>query len=54
MSPNTISTIAFVLCMIPGILHSIEVAFPMLARLIVNYVLPFFEPGLPKGVSNNG
>lgn len=50
MSPNTISTIAFVLCMIPGILHAIEVAFPMLSRLIVNYVLPFFEPRLPKGV----
>lgn len=48
MSENSISTIALVLCMIPGILHSLEVAFPMLARLIVNYVLPLFEPGLPK------
>lgn len=48
MSENSISTIAFILCVIPGILHSLEVAFPMLARLIVNYVLPLFEPGLPK------
>lgn len=48
MTENSISTLAFILCVIPGILHSIEVAFPMLARLIVNYVLPLFEPGLPK------
>lgn len=48
MSDLSISTIALVLCAIPGILHSIEMIYPMLARLIVNYVLPFFEPGLPK------
>jgi hypothetical protein len=35
--------------MAPGILHSVEVAYPLLARWIVNYVLPFFEPGLPQG-----
>lgn len=49
MTENSISTLALAICLIPGILHSLEVAFPMLARLIVNYVLPFFEPGLPKG-----
>lgn len=48
MTENSISTLALVLCAIPGILHSLEVIYPMLARLIVNYVLPFFEPGLPK------
>lgn len=48
MTENTISTIALVMCAIPGILHSIEVLYPKLARLIVNFVLPFFEPGLPK------
>ncbi|MCF8450920.1 MAG: hypothetical protein K9G49_13695 [Taibaiella sp.] len=48
MSQNSISTIALVLCAIPGILHSIEVVYPMLARLIVNYVLPLFEPAFPK------
>ncbi|MDD1443648.1 hypothetical protein MEO93_25515, partial [Dolichospermum sp. ST_sed3] len=51
MTENLISTIALVLCAIPGILHSIEVIYPMLARLIVNYVLPLFEPGLPKAKS---
>jgi hypothetical protein len=48
MTENLISTLALAICMLPGILHSLEVVFPMLARLIVNYVLPFFEPGLPK------
>lgn len=48
MTENSISTLALVLCAIPGILHSIEIIYPMLARLIVNYVLPLFEPGLPK------
>lgn len=51
MDNNLISTIGMALCTLPGILHSIEVAFPMLGRLIVNYVLPFFEPGLPNGKS---
>lgn len=49
MTENSISTLAFALCVIPGILHSLEVVYPMLARLIVNYVLPLFEPGLPRG-----
>ncbi len=48
MTENSISTIALILCAIPGILHSIEVVYPMLARLIVKYVLPLFEPGLPN------
>ena len=48
MTENLISTLALVVCMVPGILHSLEVTSPMLARLIVNYVLPFLEPGLPK------
>ena len=47
MSDHSISTLAFALCMAPGMLHALEVAFPMLARLIVNYVLPLFGPGLP-------
>ncbi len=48
MTENSISIIALVMCMAPGILHSIELAYPMLTRWIVNYVLPLFEPGLPK------
>ena len=48
MTEISISTLALALCMAPGILHSVEVAYPMLARWIVNYVLPLFEPGLPR------
>ena len=47
MSDKTISTIALLLCLAPGLLHAAEVAFPMLSRWIVNYVLPFFGPGRP-------
>jgi hypothetical protein len=53
MTENSISTLALALCMAPGILHSVEVAYPLLARWLANYVLPFFAPGLPKGSSNN-
>ena len=41
------------MCMAPGILHSVEVVFPLLARWVANYVLPFFGPGLPKGSDKN-
>ncbi len=47
MTENTISTIGMALCLAPGILHSVEVVYPLLTRWIVQYVLPFFAPGLP-------
>jgi len=31
----------------------VEVAYSLLAHWLANYVLPLFEPGLPKGSSNN-
>lgn len=48
MTDNQISITALALCIVPGVLHSFEVVFPILARWIVNYVLPFFKPGIPK------
>lgn len=48
MDDTTVSTIALLLCLIPGVLHAAEVAFPMLSRWVVNYVLPFFGPGRPS------
>lgn len=42
MSEIQISTLGLVLSIIPVTLHGIEVLFPMQARLIVNWVLPFF------------
>ncbi len=53
MTENSISILALARCLAPGILHSAEVAFPLLARWLANYVLPFFETGLPKGSSKN-
>jgi len=40
MTENTISILALALCLAPGILHSVEVAYPLLARWLANYVLP--------------
>ncbi|MFO7699773.1 MAG: hypothetical protein R6W79_04095 [Acidimicrobiia bacterium] len=47
-SKTVVSSIGLVLCMAPGLLHSVEVMFPMLSRWIVNYVLPLFGPALPR------
>jgi hypothetical protein len=53
MTENSISILALALCFAPGILHAVEVAYPLLVRWLVNYVLPLFGPGLPKGSSQN-
>jgi hypothetical protein len=52
MSEMTISTIALLLCLAPGALHFVEVAFPMLSRWIVNHVLPLFGPGRPSSAGS--
>jgi hypothetical protein len=49
MSEIQISTLGLVLSIIPVTLHGIEVLFPMQARLIVNWVLPFFGLKSPSG-----
>lgn len=48
MSEIQISNIAMVLSIIPVTLHGIEVLFPMQARWIVNWVLPFFGLKTPN------
>lgn len=48
MSETTISTLAMALSIIPVTLHGIEVLFPMQARWIVNWVLPFFGLKTPR------
>lgn len=53
MTENSISILALALCFAPGILHAVEVVYPLLVRWLVNYVLPLFGPGLPKGSSQN-
>ena len=48
MSEIQISTLAMVLSIIPVTLHGIEMLFPMQARWIVNWVLPFFGLKAPS------
>jgi hypothetical protein len=48
MSEIQISALGLVLSIIPVTLHGIEVLFPMQARLIVNWVLPFFGLKIPS------
>ena len=48
MSENSISTLAMALSIVPVTLHGIEVLFPMQARWIVNWVLPFFGLKAPN------
>jgi hypothetical protein len=49
MSEIQISTLGLILSIIPVTLHGIEILFPMQARLIVNWVLPFFGFKSPSG-----
>jgi len=48
MNEIQISTLGLILSIIPVTLHGIEVLFPMQARWIVNWVLPFFGLKIPK------
>jgi len=48
MSPELISTLGLLLCTAPALVHGPELVSPMLSRLVVNVILPFFGPGLPE------
>ena len=48
MSELTISGLGLILCMAPALVHAVEVYRPLWARWVVNWVLPFFGPGLPR------
>lgn len=48
MNQDTLSTLAIVLSIVPFAVHGVEVMFPLLARWIVNGVLPFFGFALPN------
>jgi hypothetical protein len=47
VSPELISTLGLLLCTAPALVHGPEVVSPMLSRIVVNFILPFFGPGLP-------
>ena len=48
MSPTLASTLGLLLCLAPAAVHAVEVIRPLWARWVVNWVLPFFAPGLPR------
>ncbi|MFK7871104.1 MAG: hypothetical protein AB8B58_17935 [Roseobacter sp.] len=48
MSTTLASTLGLLLCLAPAIVHAVEVYRPLWARWVVNWVLPFFGPGLPR------
>ena len=48
MSELTLSSLGLILLIVPFLVHGIEVLFPTQARLVVNWVLPFFAPGVPR------
>ena len=48
MSETLISRIALLLCFAPALVHAIEIYRPLWARWVVNWILPFFAPGLPR------
>lgn len=48
MSNDALSTAALVLSIVPFMVHGVEAAFPLLARWVVNVVLPPFGFALPS------
>lgn len=48
MSMSLASTLGLLLCLAPALVHAVEVVRPLWARWVVNWVLPFFAPGLPR------
>lgn len=48
MSATLASTLGLLLCLAPALVHAVEVVRPLWARWVVNWVLPFFAPGMPR------
>lgn len=48
MTDSLISTLGLILCLAPGLVHGAELISPMLSRVVINLVLPFFGPGVPS------
>jgi len=48
MPANLASTLGLLLCLVPALVHAAEFVRPLWARWVVNWVLPFFAPGLPR------
>ena len=48
MAETLVSGIGLILCLAPAFVHAVELFRPLWARWVVNWVLPFFAPGLPR------
>ena len=48
MSMSLASTLGLILCLAPALVHAVEIVRPLWARWVVNWVLPFFGPGIPR------
>lgn len=48
MNLELISTLGMLTCLAPALVHAPEVLSPLLARWPINWILPFFGPGLPN------
>lgn len=51
MSVTTLSLLGLLFCLAPGVVHGLEMISPMFSRLVLNYVLPFFGPGVPNSAT---
>jgi hypothetical protein len=51
MTPELISTLGLLLCLAPAAVHGAEMVSPMASRWVINFVLPFFGPGLPNAAT---
>ena len=52
MNDSLISTLGLLLCLAPGLVHAAEMVSPMLSRWVINVILPFFGPGLPRSATS--
>ncbi|MEL6617944.1 MAG: hypothetical protein AAFP16_03645 [Pseudomonadota bacterium] len=48
MSNSLISSLGLILCLAPALVHCAEIIRPLWARWVVNWILPFFAPGIPR------
>lgn len=48
MPSSLASAIGLLMCLAPAVVHAAELVRPLWARWVVNWVLPFFGPGLPS------
>ncbi|WP_127558812.1 hypothetical protein [Nioella ostreopsis] len=48
MSMSLASTLGLLLCLAPALVHAVEIVRPLWARWVVNWVLPFFGPSIPR------